>query len=340
MSENTRHLMGDPPPGRTQWSPPAAIQAPTHIRTGYSRPVAEAGNPVTEQTQEVEAQGYPYDTDTLRPIQAIEIDTTLISPVPTGEPIFERVDPKTLLVDEAYQRDLSPKSMDLITRIAARWDWRRFKPPVVAFADGGLQVIDGQHTAIGAATRGIPAIPVMIVEAAALEDRAKAFIGHNRDRLQVSTMQIHHAAVAAGDVEAAAIEGVCAEAGVALVRSPYGSYKYKVGETIAVTAIGDLIRDHGVKRARELLKVLVAADLAPIKRDHIKAVDHLFSDIDYSSNLDPLPEGGEDVAQAIMNLGDQGIKDARVFAASHQVPLWKGIAAVWFKKSRKRRKAV
>jgi hypothetical protein len=34
----------------------------------------------------------------------------------------------------------------------ANWDWRRFKPPVVARTATGLEVIDGQHTAIAAAS--------------------------------------------------------------------------------------------------------------------------------------------------------------------------------------------
>ena len=43
-------------------------------------------------------------------------------------------------------------------------------------------LFDGQHTAIGAATRGIDKIPVLVVEAADLTDRASAFVGHNPDR--------------------------------------------------------------------------------------------------------------------------------------------------------------
>lgn len=366
MSETTRRLMGDPPPGRTPWSEPGQHSKP-RSRPGRAERIMDrisipADAPVLpsrgkfaalpvggDQTTSVPDERYAAlmavddnsrNGNSLRPVQAMEIDTTLIPPPPTGEPIFERMDPRVLLVDGNYQRDLSPKSLALIERIAKGWDWRRFKPPVVAFAEGGMQIIDGQHTAIAAASRpDIDMIPVMVVDAPELTDRAKAFIGHNKDRVAVTPMQIHHAAVAAGDAEALAIEGACDEAGVTLVRSPYGSYKYKIGESIAITAIAGLIKVHGVAKTVAFLKVLVAAGLAPIRADHIKAVELLFTDPDYADNLEPLPVGGQDLATAIQIAGDQATKDAKVFASAQDVPLWKAMAVVWFKKTRKRRRA-
>lgn len=373
MSEHTRRLMGDPPAGRTPWAAPPTPAAKVKV---VQRPVrsahaeddtvperaardlakATATGPSDElalgqeerrqivAVTDILSATPPADKTAefaigLRQIRPIDVSHLKLTPPATGEPIFERVDPRTLLVDGSYQRDLSPASLKLIERIASNWDWRRFKPPVVAFADGGLQIIDGQHTSIAAASRpDIPAIPIMVVEAPAIEARAGAFIGHNKDRLAVSAMQLHHAAVAAGDVEAMAIEGVCREAGVGLVRSPYGAYRYKVGETIAISAISALMKAQGVAKARELLKVLVSAGLGPIKADHIKAVELLFTDPDYRDHLEQLPEGGADVAAAIRTTGDQALKDAKVHATQLELPLWKGLGLVWFRKSRKRRK--
>src|SRR6185437_3072554 len=122
-----------------------------------------------------------------------------LQPIPTDPPMVEWMAPTDLLVDDAYQRGLGPKSVDLIRRIVEHWDWRRFKPPIVAWTEAGFEVIDGQHTAIAAASRpDIAKIPVMVVVATAMTDRAQAFVGHNRDRLNVSPMQLHHAMVAAG----------------------------------------------------------------------------------------------------------------------------------------------
>lgn len=80
-------------------------------------------------------------------------------------------------------------------------------------------MIDGQHTAIAAASHpDIALIPVMVVEAVDQAERAGAFIGHNRDRLNITPMQMHYAAVAAGDEDALTVEQVCARAGVKILR--------------------------------------------------------------------------------------------------------------------------
>ena len=114
------------------------------------------------------------------------------------EPKFERVDPASLMVDETYQRNLSERSVRLIRKIVARWDWRTFMPPVVVKTKDGLHVIDGQHTAIAAASHpAIKQIWVQVVRADDVEDRARAFLGRNRDRITVTPTQLHVAAVAA-----------------------------------------------------------------------------------------------------------------------------------------------
>lgn len=279
----------------------------------------------------------------LRPVAPIAVDGLALGAILTGPPICEDVDPRSLLVDASYQRDLSDKSIKLIQKIASEWDWRRFKPPVCAFADGGLQIIDGQHTAIGAASRpDITSIPVMVVEAPELQARALAFIGHNRDRLQVTPMQMHHAAVAAGDDVAVTIEQVCERAGVTLVRSAFGGYRYKVGETVAISAIRGLIDRKGAQFARRTLQALVQADLAPIAANEIKAAEFLFTDPDHADQLEPLGDGegtgGGDLAAAIKSLGGGADREAKLFAAAQRVPMWRAMAVIWFRKTRKRRK--
>ncbi|MGO7815405.1 hypothetical protein ACC674_38205, partial [Rhizobium ruizarguesonis] len=58
-----------------------------------------------------------------------------------------------------------------------------------------LKVLDGQHTAIAAASNPhIDVIPVMIVDAEDTVSQAKAFIGQNTERLGVTTLQPDEAA--------------------------------------------------------------------------------------------------------------------------------------------------
>jgi hypothetical protein len=360
----TRNLMGDPAPGRTPWAAPA--EQPNTISRSAAPPRAEmltsAGAPLQQhgasQAGETEGQplapapaedqpakavsdiAYSPGASALRPVQALCASTLDLQPIPTEEPIVDWMAPTDLLIEGAYQRDLSDKSVKLIHRIAENWDWRKFKPPVVALALEGFEIIDGQHTAIGAATRGIPKIPVVVVEATAMEDRARAFIGHNKDRLQVSAVQLHHAAAAAGDEDAVTVAQVCARAGARVVRGAYGGYRWQPGDTVAVGAIQAIVGRRGAQRARELLQGLVSAGLAPVGAADLKAAELLFFGDEFRNELEPLPEGAADLAEAIRRLPDAGMREARELSALRCIPLWKAQAAIWFKKTRKRRRAM
>lgn len=80
--------------------------------------------------------------------------------------------------------------MKLIRKIASEWSWAAFKPPVVVEVDGRLEVIDGQHTVIGAVTHGdIDNLPVLVAKAETHETRASAFVRHNRNRIHVTANQ-------------------------------------------------------------------------------------------------------------------------------------------------------
>src|ERR1700754_2455953 len=102
---------------------------------------------------------------THRPIAPIEIHGFTPGGTPRALPIFEWVEPETLLIDAGYQRDSSERSLKLVRKIVAGWDWARFKAPVAVLTDAGLELIDGQHTAIAAASHPeVDKIPVMIIE--------------------------------------------------------------------------------------------------------------------------------------------------------------------------------
>ena len=269
-----------------------------------------------------------------RPIAALDLADVQPNTVTSTGPIFEHVDPTMLLVDERYQRELSPKGKALIAKIVAGWDWRRFKPPVAVMVDAGLELIDGQHTAIAAATHPeIETIPVMIVEAVEISDRAAAFIGHNRDRIAVTPMELHHAAVTAGDEDALTIVQVCARAGVKILRKARQSNDYEPGETIAIRAISGIVGRQTAQRARLILEALARADLMPILTSHVRAAELLLTDDEFRSEID-----SEGVTAAIVAAGGTYEQDARVFAKTHCIPIWRAIAITWFKARPKRRK--
>ncbi|QND67657.1 hypothetical protein HB777_29445 [Mesorhizobium loti] len=258
----------------------------------------------------------------------------------TGQPIVEYVDPRGLYIDPAYQRSIGERGLRLIRKIIENFEWSKFKLPTCCYSENHagetvLFVLDGQHTAIACASHpDIQTIPVQIVEAATVEEQADAFIGLNTERLGVTKLQLHQAAVTAGDSEAVTIDQVCERAGIKLIRSAPGNGKFKPGDTQAVSALGALIDKRGAMKARLILEVLAKAECAPITANQIKAVDLLMSDSEYCEAFDPA-----DLTREIEVSADIAENDAKIFAAAHKVPQWKALAIVWFKKVKKRRGA-
>lgn len=270
--------------------------------------------------------------DALRSVQPLTIDNIALAEIPTDVPLVEWMAPADLLVDGRYQRDLSPRSLDLIKRIAERWDWRRFKPPIVAWTERGFEIIDGQHTAIGAATRGVEKIPVLVVEATDMSDRASAFVGHNQDRLPVTAIQMHQAKLAAGDEDALTAQQVIDKAGATLVLGAYGARGWKPGETVAITTIDGLSRRRGAMKARQVVEVLVKAEAAPVSAAAIKAVDMLMNMPAYDEiDLEHLP--------ATIKLAGDIDAEAKLDARTHGIPAWEAMGRIWFRRCRKIRRA-
>ncbi|WP_020179812.1 DUF6551 family protein [Methylopila sp. M107] len=263
----------------------------------------------------------------VRPIRAIALGDLTPGGADMPEPRFERADPRTLLVDSAYQRELSTRSIKLIQRIIETWDWKRFKPPVVVEIDGALHVIDGQHTAIAAASHpSIETIPVMVVVAEEQVDRAKAFMGHNRDRVNITTTQLFHAAVAAADPDAVTVAQICERAGARVLRNPPPNGSYDVGDTVAVQSLLTMANRLGALKARQVLQALVEAKAAPISADLIKAASELVAAPEYANEISL-----EQITNAVRSLGPRAETEARQLAAAKWMPRWRALAVVIFR---------
>lgn len=275
----------------------------------------------------------------LRSIEPIDITDLDTAAPETGEPICERVDPRTLFVDPAYQRSIGERGLRQIRKIVEAFDWTRYKPPICAYAehDGQtvLKVLDGQHTAIAAASHPhIGMIPVMIVEAAETAAQAAAFVGQNTERLGVTALQLHLAAVVAEDPDALTVEQVCGRAGVKVLRSPPSRAEFGPSETVAINALRSLVDRRGAMKSRIILEVLAKADLAPISANHIRAAEMLMTDPEYCEAFEP-----EDLTREIVTAGKAAEHEAKVFSVSHNVPVWRALAVQWFRKTRKKRRA-
>lgn len=213
-------------------------------------------------------------TSSLRPIAPL--------PIPAGTPLstdfgdeIERVliDPTDLLVDDEYQRDLNRKSFQLIWRMVARFKWRNFKTPTCVRVGKRYHVVDGQHSAIAAATLKIKRIPIDVVDAATALDRAEAFVAHNRDRLSMTPFDIHRALIGAGDPHAKAVDKACKEAGVRIIRVISKVITPKLGDTAAIGLVSQIVKRRGWEDAARILSALVRGGRAPITAAEIAAAE-------------------------------------------------------------------
>ena len=271
----------------------------------------------------------------MRPIEALQMPDAKPAEITTSPPIMRMVPPASLFVDETYQRGLSDRSVRLIRKIVDQWDWRAFKPPVVVDVDGKLQVIDGQHTAIGAVTHGgIAEIPVLVIEADAIAARANAFVRHNRDRIQVTPTQLHSAMVAAGDEDAKTVAQVCERAGVHVLRNPPAFGKFKSGDTLAIVTLRELVNRRFAAGARRVLDICVKTGVAPISADLIKGVEHLLYAPEYKDEIDDTR-----IVQVLSAHASTVDQEASRFAAERKVPRWRALASVVFMNRRKVRNA-
>jgi hypothetical protein len=244
---------------------------------------------------------------TARPIKALELPNVPRAPV-GPRPRMMRIDPAELWVDGLYQRDLSKKSLKLIEKLVREWDWTRFSIPVVTNVDGAWHVIDGQHTAIAALSHGgIGEIDVMVVDSSAVGERAEAFLGHNRDRIAVTTGELFFAAAASGDEDVNTALNVCQRAGATVLRNPSPGRPFRPGEIIAVSALMKLVKRRSAMQARIVVECLVKARLAPISAEMINAVDAIlhappYGDVEADAVLDALTRFGTVIAAKAVEL--------------------------------------
>jgi hypothetical protein len=118
-----------------------------------------------------------------------------------------------LVVDETYQRAITPAGWRAIQRIADHFSWQRFGPVLVApLAGGKFGIVDGQHRVHAAALCGILQVPAMIVPMTA-QDQAKAFSWVNGAVLRVTPHAMLKAAIAGGDPVAVAAKAAIEAAG-------------------------------------------------------------------------------------------------------------------------------
>jgi hypothetical protein len=123
----------------------------------------------------------------------------------------------SLVIDERYQRGLTPPGRRAIQRMADGWDWTKYQPILIAATpDGCHAVVDGQHRAHAAALAGLERLPAMIVPMTPAA-QAQAFAAVNTSAIRLSGAALFKARLAGGDARAVAAADAVARAGCRLM---------------------------------------------------------------------------------------------------------------------------
>lgn len=262
------------------WEGHAAKETIVFVKHGPKTIEVPVADKVIEPETQVSAP--PVTNDKVRPIAALKVpqrrDSILSAP-----PEVRLVAPTDLRVEPAYQRDLSARSLRLIRKIVTGWDWAKFKAPICAETDAGLFIIDGQHTAIAAASHPeIQKIPVMIVSAQQIERRAAAFVSHNRDRLIMTPAQVFYGDVAAGDVDAIGTLAAVENGGGTIPRLPVQKGYTKPGQVTAVSSVRDVYKRGGAPLLERIIRIAVVARTTPIAQTVVRGLQIILTEERFS----------------------------------------------------------
>lgn len=247
-------------------------------------------------------------SERLRPVAPINAaGLSLASPAgPPPELVWLALD--RLVINDSYQRHISEKSVTLIRRMAERFDWARVKAlSVAALEDGHYEVIDGQHTAIAAATLGLAELPCLVTRGRGLAERSADFVSLNRDRLSMTPMQVFYAELAAGEELAQDVARGVGLAGGRVLRYPPPFAKFAVGDALCVGQLRALARAGGVAYVKRAVAICVEGQCAPVKAVTLKALQALIWGKAGPGAL-PARQGGDlALAEALKRHGQEGL---------------------------------
>lgn len=250
---------------------------------------------------------------TLRSLEPIkESNRIKRSPVPPP-PKLAWLRVEELVIDEAYQRALSERSVRLIRKLIENWDWNRFKPLSVAPTDDGrYEIVDGQHTAMAAVSHGsIETLPCLVLTADTLQLKAAAFVGINTDRVGLTSYALYRARLAAGDPEAVAVDAGVEMAGADLIEKLQPGRDYRAGTCATVSTLLQLARRGGKARVGRLLKIATAGGVGPVPAALLKGLELITTSPDHPTDerlgAALLSIDEEQLAERVRNVRTRGL---------------------------------
>lgn len=182
------------------------------------------------------------------------------TPVDQPAPMLDWVRIDRMVIDEAYQRDLTPTNWTAIRKIAADFHWSRFSPVLLApVANGQFAVIDGQHRVHAAAICGFETVPAMIVPIDKSE-QARAFAWVNSAVTKITPHHIYKAALASREPWAITAFETVTNSGCQLMTSTGSTANKKPKQIYCIGLIRDLVKGGHSRSLSAGLDAIVAYD--------------------------------------------------------------------------------
>jgi hypothetical protein len=170
---------------------------------------------------------------------------------------YEYVSPKTLYVDERYQR---PISMTQVWDITKNFDPMLFDPLWIGERkDGKRYVIDGRHRLAATMTLGldlIPQIPIQVRKTTGVEEEARIYVLLSEKRRKMSSAQRFAAKLVYGDPMAVDLQKIMAQHGFKVPTDKFGSGGSRQRGDNEITAVGTLEAIYKVGGSQRVSNVL------------------------------------------------------------------------------------
>lgn len=283
---------------------PYAFGMPRVSRTGNESARLRRLFPVSEKS----VMGGEYNQNLIKKlgiIDSLEVQPNIVEA--SDFPEIRYVNPrKDLYVDHNWQRELKGTSLVLLTEIIQNFDWSAFKVPnVYEWPDKRLFATDGQTTIIACAHHPeIKTIPVLVLKAP-LEDlmrrQAKSFVTINQNRRIVSSSDILPALICGGDSRAMAMANILREFNIQLKPVQYIDKTGQApGESFCVNIFRHMHNKYGDDDFRIICKILHHAARAPIRREHLWALNSIFQ-----SKISPEKINFQRMGNAIRSITDK-----------------------------------
>lgn len=180
------------------------------------------------------------------------IDLSGFTPAPLRDqpaPSVQWVAIADLVIDDRYQRQITPSGRRHIQRVAEAFDWKAFGAISVAATPGGkFAVVDGQHRAHAAALVGLDMVPCIAVPMTTAE-QASAFHQVNAARIRLDRAATFRAQLAAGEPLAVRAEAAVRAAGCVLMqtipsasqRKPREVYTHRLIERMVADGLDEVV---------------------------------------------------------------------------------------------------